>query len=431
MATATKQIFGEELIAQAEVYAQELNGASIPALNERRQKALELLKTKGFPGPKAEEYKFTRLTKAISGFDLKGSTAPESPSVIIEDVKKKHEGANVLIFVNGSYDDAESVVVSPASELTIEPLASREDLSEWLESNDDEFAAQNDVYANSGVVVEVAKGKTVSSPVICYYFSVAGGSNTGFTKNLYLANESSHADFVHFHVSVGGGKTYTNESKYYWVKSNADIGLYKIQEESSEAVYVGNTFVHQERDSRFSSYVFTFDGELVRNNLNIKIDGEGCESNMYGLYLTKGKTHVDNHTAVDHMQPNSVSNELYKGIIDDQSRGVFNGKIYVRQAAQKTNAFQSNGNILLSDKAIVNTKPQLEIWADDVKCSHGCTTGQLDEEAIFYLRARGIDKTKAQSMILLASVAEVIEKIKLGWLKVEITDKVSERLEVK
>lgn len=245
-----------------------------------------------------------------------------------------------------------------------------------------------------------------------------------------MANESSKADFVHFHLSADDNKTFINESKNYIVKANANISLYKIQEENEQSVYVGNTDVYQEKDSVFSSYVFTFGGEMVRNNLVIKVDGEGCESNMFGLYLTKGKSHVDNHTVVDHIQPNCNSNELYKGIIDDSSRGVFNGKIFVRQAAQKTNAFQSNGNILLTDNAVVNTKPQLEIWADDVKCSHGCTTGQLDEEAIFYLRARGISKEKARSMILLASVAEVIEKVKLGWLKVEITDKVVERLHV-
>ncbi|MCV9389103.1 Fe-S cluster assembly protein SufD [Reichenbachiella ulvae] len=427
-----EKIFGQELVDQAEQYLSNLNGNAIAHLKENRTNALAYLKEYGFPGPKAEEYKFTRLTKAISGkFDFaKPILDQELPLEKIQDLKSRHKGANILFFINGVYNTEHSEIVSKEDELRIDSLADRADADEWIAENSDPFQAQNNVYVNSGVVIEVPKNKKVAQPVICYYISVDNGANFGFVKNIYLANESSQADFVHFHLSAGKAATFVNETKNYLVKANAKVGLYKVQEESSQSVYVGNTNVYQEKDSVFSSYVFTFDGEMVRNNLNIKVDGEGCESNMYGLYLAKGKTHIDNHTSVDHMQPNTNSNELYKGIIDDQARGVFNGKIFVRQAAQKTNAFQSNGNILMSDTATINTKPQLEIWADDVKCSHGCTTGQLDEEAIFYLRARGIDKDKAKSMILLASAAEVIEQMHLGWLKMEITDKVMERLHV-
>lgn len=436
MSDLDKNIFGQELVDQAAQFVANMNGSAIPQLGENRKKALNFLKDNGFPGPRAEEYKFTKLTKAISKkFDLsKYADVNELPQDLIDDIKAKHEGANVLFFVNGKYDTDNSVVVSPVEQLTIESLkdyAAENDVNELFKDDSDPFAAQNNVYANDGVVAQIAKGKVVAAPVICYYISVNdGNANHGFIKNIYLANENSQVDFVHFHLSFGNESTFINESKNYIVKQNARVSLYKIQEESPKAVYIGNTRVYQERDSTFSSYVFTLDGEVVRNNLHIEVDGEGCESNMYGLYLTKGKTHVDNHTTVDHRKPNCNSNELYKGVMDDQSRGVFNGKIFVQQAAQKTNAFQSNGNILLSDDAVVNTKPQLEIWADDVKCSHGCTTGQLDEEAIFYLRARGIEKEKAKSMILLANVAEVIEKVNLGWLKMEITDKVIERLNV-
>ncbi|WP_109832347.1 Fe-S cluster assembly protein SufD [Reichenbachiella versicolor] len=432
MSTVEKKIFGQELINQAESYVSNLNGSSIAHLKAQRDEALTQLKDAGFPGPKAEEYKFTKLTKAIEGkFDFANvKSVTQKPSEKMKEIARKHEGANVLFFVNGEFDQEHSKVVSPESEITIEPLNNRADATNLMSETNDAFAIQNKVFVNSGVVIEVKKSKVVSAPVICYYISVESGSNVGFVKNIYLAHENSQADFVHFHYSEGEGRTFCNETKNYIVKANANISLYKVQEESSNAIYVGNTNVSQERDSVFSSYVFTFDGDIVRNNLNISVNGEGVESNMYGLYLTKGKSHVDNHTTVDHTQPNTNSNELYKGIIDDESRAVFNGKIFVRQAAQKTNAFQSNGNILLSDKAVINTKPQLEIWADDVKCSHGCTTGQLDEEAIFYLRARGISLEKAKSMILLANASEVIEKIKLGWLKMEVTDKVVERLEV-
>ncbi|HEY5690038.1 MAG TPA: SufD family Fe-S cluster assembly protein, partial [Cyclobacteriaceae bacterium] len=180
--------------------------------------------------------------------------------------------------------------------------------------------------------------------------------------------------------------------------------------------------------SRVDTFSFTLGGKLIRNNLNIMIDGEGCESHFYGLYLTDGDTLVDNHTVVDHKKPNSFSNELYKGLMDGKSKGVFNGKIFVRPQAQKTNAFQSNRNILLSETSSVNAKPQLEIWADDVKCSHGCTTGQLDTEALFYLQSRGIPKATAKAMLLYAFAGEVIEAIKDEKLRTYIDSIVSERL---
>jgi Fe-S cluster assembly protein SufD len=166
----------------------------------------------------------------------------------------------------------------------------------------------------------------------------------------------------------------------------------------------------------------------VRNNLQLSLDGEGIESHMYGLYLLGDDTLADNHTVADHRKPNSFSNEIYKGIMGDSSKGVFNGKIYVRPSAQKTNAFQANRNILLTDKASVNTKPQLEIWADDVKCSHGCTTGQLDEEALFYLQTRGISKETAQAMMLYAFAGEVLENVKHPVIKEYLDKVISERL---
>jgi len=191
---------------------------------------------------------------------------------------------------------------------------------------------------------------------------------------------------------------------------------------------MSNSMVYQPDKSTFSMFTYTFSGKMVRNNLNIIVDGEGCESNMYGLYLINGNTHVDNHTVVDHKKPNSVSNESYKGIMDDESRGVFNGKIYVRQLAQKTNAFQSNNNILLSDNATINAKPQLEIWADDVKCSHGCTTGQIDDEQVFYLRSRGIDKDRAIGILLQAFVIDIFDKTPLQELRGYLEKVVIERL---
>ena len=180
--------------------------------------------------------------------------------------------------------------------------------------------------------------------------------------------------------------------------------------------------------SQVHSVTITLNGGTIRNNLNFILEAPGCESHMYGLYCVKGQTHVDNHTIVDNVKPNSFSNELYKGIIDEQATAVFNGKIFVRQDAQKTNAYQSNKNVLLSDAATVNTKPQLEIFADDVKCSHGCTVGKLDEEALFYLRARGVGEQAAKALLLYAFAGEILEKIELEPIRKYVEEQIAERL---
>jgi Fe-S cluster assembly protein SufD len=212
------------------------------------------------------------------------------------------------------------------------------------------------------------------------------------------------------------------------VDENAGLNFYSIQNDSGNRHQYGYTHIHQANASRANTFTFMLDGKLIRNTLQLSLDGEGIESHMIGLYLITGDTLADNHTVVDHRKPNSYSNEIYKGIMDGDSKGIFNGKIYVRPQAQKTNAFQANRNILLSDKATVNTKPQLEIWADDVKCSHGCTTGQLDEEALFYIRTRGIPKETARAMMLYAFALEVLNNVKHPELKAYLIDLVSERL---
>lgn len=212
------------------------------------------------------------------------------------------------------------------------------------------------------------------------------------------------------------------------MENGAHLDYYKIQDDASKIIQVSNTNIRQLQRSQVNTFTLTLEGQAIRNNLTIAIDGENCESHFHGLYLLKGDTMADNHTVVDHLKPNSFSNEMYKGVMDDLSKGVFNGKIFVRPHAQKTNAFQSNRNILLSDKATVNTKPQLEIWADDVKCSHGCTTGQLNEEAMFYLRTRGIPKDTARAMLLYAFASEVLQHVPNTLLRDYMDGLVSERL---
>jgi len=212
------------------------------------------------------------------------------------------------------------------------------------------------------------------------------------------------------------------------VGDNAEANFYSIQNDGGNRYQYNLTQFYQLNHSRVNTFAFTLSGKLVRNNLQLALDGEGIESHMIGFYLRENDTLADNHTVVDHKKPNSFSTEFYKGVMDGHSKGIFNGQIYVRPKAQNTNAFQANRNILLTDKAIINTKPQLEIWADDVKCSHGCTTGQLDEEAMFYLRTRGINKETARAMVLYAFAGEILDHVNHPELKVYLDQLVSDRL---
>jgi Fe-S cluster assembly protein SufD len=248
-------------------------------------------------------------------------------------------------------------------------------------------------------------------------------------RTLIYVAANAEVKLVEEEVTIGTSDSFINKVSEIVVEENAQVSIYKIQNEDSHSSCVKTTHVRQLGVSKVNSVTITLNGGVIRNNLNFILEAPGCESNMYGLYCVKGNTHVDNHTIVDNQQPHSLSNELYKGIIDENATGVFNGKIFVRQDAQKTNAYQSNKNVLLSDTATVNTKPQLEIFADDVKCSHGCTIGRLDDEALFYLQARGIGEKAAKALLLHAFAVEILDKIELEPIRQYVDQIISERLD--
>jgi Fe-S cluster assembly protein SufD len=232
------------------------------------------------------------------------------------------------------------------------------------------------------------------------------------------------------YLTLGTGESFTNQVMEFVVNENARLEYYKIQNDSAHASQVSTTHIRQIGKSYTHAVTISLDGAIVRNNLNVVMEAAHCESHLYGLYFQRAQSHIDNHTVVDNAEPNCYSNELYKGILDGSSTGVFNGKIFVRQKAQKTNAFQSNKNILLSNSASVNTKPQLEIFADDVKCSHGCTIGRLNEEGMFYLRSRGIDEDVARSLLLNAFAIDILENIKLPSLRYYVDQLIEDRLQL-
>ncbi|HYK56154.1 MAG TPA: Fe-S cluster assembly protein SufD, partial [Flavisolibacter sp.] len=247
--------------------------------------------------------------------------------------------------------------------------------------------------------------------------------------SLIYVSENAQMQLVENHSTLGSGESFANGVVEIVVEKDAVVEYYKIQNDAAHTNQVSTTHIRQIGKSYTHTVTISLNGNIVRNNLNVVLEAEHCESHLYGLYFLKGTSHVDNHTVVDNAKPNCLSNELYKGIINDSATGVFNGKIFVQPQAQKTNAYQTNKNILLSDAASVNTKPQLEIFADDVKCSHGCTIGRLDEEGLFYLQSRGIHEDVARSLLVHAFAVDVLEHIKPVAIRQYVDRLISERLE--
>ncbi|NBW37548.1 MAG: Fe-S cluster assembly protein SufD [Cytophagia bacterium] len=400
-----------------------------------RKEALVNLQALGLPTSKTEEYKHTAISRLLEKNFQHLGVSTEKSNTTVDTFRIQDLDAHVLVFINGVFDQTQSVFST--EELNIQPLATalaeRKDLVEkyfnkLVDTKADAFVALNTATWNNGFLIEVKNNVQVTKPVLIHQINDASKSKViTSSRNLILVGKSGELSLIEKYDSVGEAN-FSSTVNEVFVAENAGLTYTLIQNDGGQRYQFNHTSIQQESNSRVNCFTLSLNGKAIRNNLQLSLDGEGIDSHMYGLYLLTGDTLVDNHTVADHRKPNSISNELYKGVMDGSSKGVFNGKIYVRPQAQKTNAFQSNRNILLSDKATVNTKPQLEIWADDVKCSHGCTSGQLDEEALFYMQSRGIAKDSARAFLLYAYAGEVIEKISNETLRSYIDNLVSERL---
>ncbi len=399
------------------------------ALSALQQDAFKHFASQELPTTRHEEWKYTNLRNLL-GHDFHFPAKAEATAVAASAVSSQllpHGEANVLVFVNGFFRKDLSEIKSPADQLHVSDLDEAyaqygETISTYFAQlaiyQQDVFTALNTAYARHGAFIHVPANKTVSLPVFLYFITDCTVDNLLLQpRNLFVIGRSAQVSVVEHFRTIGDKASFTNTITEIDVQENASVEHYKIQNEAEQAYHIGTTQVHQHRDSKFSSTTVSLNAALIRNNLNIVLDGENCESFLYGLYVLDGKTHVDNHTLVDHAKPHCYSNELYKGIMDGKSTGVFNGKIMVRPDAQKTNAFQSNRNILLSPDASMNAKPQLEIFADDVKCSHGATTGQLDNDMLFYLRSRGIGVDAAKALLMQAFAGDVLNHIRIEAVK--------------
>lgn len=410
-----------------EVLTQEVVGNS-----EVRNQAKSAVAELGVPTRKWEDWKYTRVSDLLkSSFSKEGLAVSDVESFKIPGLE-----GDLLVFVNGQYAPALSSVGSNGEALQVAALG---ELSESLTgvmdthfgeliSDSNIFTATNTAYADQGVVMFVPNGQIAEQPIQILHINHAGAEALASQhRNLFVVGKNASAKVTETFYSVGEGTSFHNQVDEIIVLENGELEYVKIESESDQASLMGHTYALLSRDSRFWIYTMTFSGKIVRNNLHLKLNGENIDANLNGAYLLDGMQHVDNYTKVDHAMPHCESNELYKGIITDRATGVFSGYIHVWPDAQKTNAFQSSRNILLSDNANMYTKPQLEIYADDVKCSHGATTGRIDEIALFYLRARGIPELEAKKIMIHAFTMETVENLTIEPVKTYIEERIRER----
>jgi Fe-S cluster assembly protein SufD len=422
-------------------YHQLQSESSDNGLSAVRQNAFDAFSVMGIPNMKHEEWKYTRISNLFNK-DYQLPVAKTPASVTANDIDAfrlpGHEEANELIFVNGRFSFQLSVIRSAG--LIVLPLetAADNEYKDVVSANlghsaaylKDGINAINTALVRDGVFVHIKKGQTLQHPIYIYNITDARSANIfSQPRSLFYISERAEVQMVETFLTLGLNESFANQVMEVIVEQDANVEYYKIQNDASHTNQVSTTHFRQRGKSYVHTVTISLNGGIVRNNLNMVMDAEFCESHLYGLYLQNGKSHIDNHTVVDNGKPNCLSNEFYKGILDDRASGVFNGKIFVQRDAQKTNAYQSNKNVLLSNEASVNTKPQLEIFADDVKCSHGCTVGRLDEEGMFYLRSRGISEKIARSLLLHGFVVDILDKIKPVAIRNYVDQLISERLE--
>jgi len=409
-------------------------------LKELRDTAITAFQRDGFPGRKEERYKYTHLEPVFDG-ELSFDFQPRKIQFDDEDLFRCDVpllDSNVLTVLNGFFHENGEGVLTKLDNGIIygglkEAIAQFPDLVEkYLGKNapieDEPFVALNTAFSQDGIFLYVPEGVQMEKPIQIINLLLSDKNQMVQHRNLLVLERNATAQVIICDHTLSPYMFLTNSVTEVHTGENADMDLLRLQNEHNNSCQVTNTWINQEKSSRCQHGTITLHGGIVRNNLRVNMVGEGAETSALGLFLTDKMQHVDNYTVIDHSKPHSTSTQYYKGVLDDTSTGSFNGKIHVHPDAQKTEAFQTNNNILLSDTAKMQTKPRLEIYADDVKCSHGATVGQLDEEALFYLQSRGIPKEESRLMLMDAFSWDVLSKIKQLSLQLRITDLVSKRL---
>ena len=409
-------------------------------VHDLRSEAIKIFEEKGFPSKKDEAWKYTSL-KSILKEDY--TVFPKDESALDYNAVKKYFIHDIdsfkIVFIDGKYSSHLSQTTHDGMDICLMSAAIAKPKYRLVIENyfnkvagKDSLSSLNTAFSCEGAFIHIPKNKLVEKPIQIVHFSTGNESAIMLQpRNLIVADENSHVQIIERHQSLNNNPVLTNSVTEIFTNKRAIVDYYKIQNDTQNASLIDNTFIKQEQESVASVHTFSFGGKLTRNNLNFYQNGERIDSTLKGVTIIGDKQHVDHNTMVHHAQPNCESHQDYKGIFGDSATGVFNGKVLVEKEAQKTNAFQANNNILLSDKATINTKPQLEIFADDVKCSHGCTIGQLDESAMFYMQSRGIPHKEARALLMYAFSNNVLSSVKIPEIKHRITKLIANKLGVR
>ena len=409
-------------------------------LNEERKSALQKFEEIGFPTKKDEEYKYTNLREIVEkDYNFFPSENHTISKQQLDELHLGEEHFDWIVFINGKLHKEFSNISIENAELlsfdfALNDKAHKDVFDEYfntIANRNLAFTNLNSAYCKYGFFLKVPKNVVIEKPIHVFYLSQNQSENTFYnTRNLLIVEEGAKVEIIESHHNFDENFVFTNSVTEIFTGKNAKADWHKLQNDSDTSYLIDHTFAKQERDSLTTVNTFSFGGKLVRNNLDFIQNGENINSFMNGITIIGKEQLVDHHTAVHHNQPNCESYQNYKGIFKDKSHGVFNGKVFVDKIAQKTNAYQQNNNILLDEGATIDTKPQLEIFADDVKCSHGCTVGQLNEDAMFYLRARGISKKEARALLLYAFANDAMQNIDIEPLKLKVSKLLAEKLEV-
>lgn len=404
-----------------------------------RNEAIRFFELNGFPTKKQEAWKYTSL-KSVLKEDY--SIFPKIQQTVeyknIKDYCIHEVDTYQIVFVDGIYashlsstthDKFDACLMSSA----LNNPKYKDIIGKYFNkvAPKESLTSLNTAFCKEGAFIRVPKSVVAEKPVQILHFSTGSESAVMLQpRSLVVVEENAQIQIIERHQSLTSNAVLTNSVTEIFAERNAYVDYYKIQNDAGTSSLIDNTFVEQKDKSTVSVHTFSLGGKLTRNNLNFYQKGEHINSILNGITILEGNQHVDHNTLVHHQQPNCESHQDYKGIFSDRSVGVFNGKVYVDKIAQKTDAFQSNNNILIDDKATINSKPQLEIFADDVKCSHGCTIGQLDEDALYYLQTRGIPKKEARALLMFAFANEVLAGVKIPEIKTRITKLIASKLGV-
>ncbi|TVR41963.1 MAG: Fe-S cluster assembly protein SufD [Bacteroidia bacterium] len=439
MNTMYTTLIKDKLLELFETEQHNIRGNATPMVNRIRKHALTRFKTNGFPTTKKESWRFTDLTPLLNtefAFDFRNqSKSTDIEKIFTCDVYDLDTYSHTLL--NGwlIYKHAPltrladgTIVGSLAKAMEVYPDLVDRYLGKAAATEQHEMAALNTAFLQDGLFIFVPENTNVEKPV--QLINIVNAEQPVFLqpRHLVIVGKNASITLVHCDHSLTHNISFTNTVLEVFAEEGARVEHYKMQNKGRNSALITHSFFHQKENSRVSSNIITLNGGFTKNIVEVTIDGTKCESDHYGLYLVDSNQHVDNQLNIDHRAPGSTSNQLYKGILDDEAKAVFSGKVMVRRHAQQTKAFQNNKNILLTDEAKANTQPHLEIYADDVKCSHGATVGQLDPNAMFYLRSRGLCERTARQMMMIAFAGEVVQKISIDALRARITNMVEKRL---